>query len=79
MHVPEDPKKITGTVSRETLEHLGTPPYVIMPCIVRDKVIGIFFADRNESARKIDDKDFVAFQQFCQQANMGITFLSMKS
>jgi HD-like signal output (HDOD) protein len=78
MKVPADPKQLTGTLSRETLTKLGTPPYIVMPCIVRDKVIGVFFADRNASKRKINEQDFIAFQQFCQQANMGITFLSMK-
>jgi HD-like signal output (HDOD) protein len=79
MKVPEDPKQLTGTLSRDTLIRLGPPPYIVTPCIVRDKVIGVFFADRNASKRKINEQDFIAFQQFCQQANMGITFLSMKS
>ncbi len=77
MHVPADPKKITGTLSRETLKLLGTPPYLIMPAIVRGRVIGVFLADRNASEREIYEQDFIAFQQFCQQANMGLTFLTM--
>ncbi|MDH5592645.1 MAG: GAF domain-containing protein, partial [Gammaproteobacteria bacterium] len=75
-HIPSDPKMVEGTIARETLKMLGTPPYLIMPTIVKGKVIGMFIADRNASSRQIDDKDFVAFQQFCQQANMGLTFLS---
>jgi len=57
--------------------YLGTPPYVIMPVIVRSKVIGMFLADRNVSSRDIEEKDFIAFQQFCQQANIGLSFLTM--
>jgi len=77
MHVPSDPKKLTGTLTRSILTLLGPPAYLIMPVIVRSKVIGIFMADRNASGRDIEEKDFIAFQQFCQQANMGLTFLAM--
>lgn len=77
MFVPSDPKKLAGTLSRKTLDLLGAPPYLIMPVIVRSKVIGIFLADRNVSGRDVEEKDFIAFQQFCQQANMGLTFLTM--
>jgi hypothetical protein len=48
-----------------------------MPVIVRSKVISIFLADRNASSQNIEEKDFIAFQQFCQQANMGLSFLTM--
>lgn len=78
VHIPEDPKKLTGTLTRDMLKLLGPPPYLVMPTIVRGKVIGIFIADRNASKREIEAKDFLAFQQFCQQANMGLTFLTMQ-
>jgi HD-like signal output (HDOD) protein len=57
---------------------IGPPPYLIMPAIVKGKVIGLFMADRNESKREIFPNDFIAFQQLCQQANMGMTFLTSK-
>ena len=78
VHIPADPKKIEGTLTKDTLKYLGAPPYLIMPTIVRGKVIGVFIADRNASKREIEAKDFLTFQQFCQQANMGLTFLSMQ-
>ncbi|NOQ82016.1 MAG: HDOD domain-containing protein [Methylophaga sp.] len=78
VHIPEDPKKLAGTLTRDMLKLLGPPPYLIMPTIVRGKVIGVFIADRNASKRQIEAKDFLAFQQFCQQANMGLTFLTMQ-
>lgn len=77
VHISADPKKIDGTLSRDTLKFLGKPPYLIMPTIVRGKVIGVFMADRNESNRTIEDKDFLSFQQFCMQANMALTLLSI--
>ena len=78
VHIPTDPKKNEGTLTRDTLKYLGAPPYLIMPTVVRGKVIGVFIADRNASKREIEAKDFLTFQQFCQQANMGLTFLSMQ-
>ena len=78
VHIPADPKKITGTLTRDTLKFLGPPPYLIMPTVVKGKVIGVFIADRNTSKREIEAKDFLTFQQFCQQANMGLTFLTMQ-
>ena len=78
VHIPSDPKEIDGTLTRDTLRLLGKPPYLIMPTVVRGKVIGVFLADRNASNRAIESKDFLSFQQFCMQANMALTFLSIK-
>jgi hypothetical protein len=76
--IPGDPKQLGGTLSRDTMQLLGTPPYYVMPAIVRNKVIGLFLADRNASGRSLQQQDFLAFQQFCQQANMGLTILAMQ-
>lgn len=76
--LPGDPTQLGGTLSRDTLRLLGKPPYMVMPVIVRNKVIGIFLADRKASGRPIEESDFLAFQQFCQQANMGLTILAMQ-
>jgi hypothetical protein len=51
---------------------------MVMPAIVKNKVIGLFIADRNASGRLLTETDFLAFQQFCQQANMGLTILAMQ-
>lgn len=76
IHVPSDPKKLKGTLTRSTIQTLGVPPYLIMPTIVKGRVIGIYFADRHASKRQIEQKDFLAFQSFCQKANKGLTFLT---
>lgn len=76
--IPGDPTQLGGTLSRETMQLLGRPPYYVMPAIVRNKVIGLFLADRNASGRSLQQQDFLAFQQFCQQANMGLTILAMQ-
>lgn len=76
--IPGNPQQLGGTLSRDTIRLLGTPPYMVMPTIVRNKVIGIFLADRKASGRELTEADFLAFQQFCQQANMGLTILAMQ-
>jgi len=40
--------------------------------------IGIFYADRAASAREVDAAAFAAFRQFCQQANLGLSYLKKK-
>ncbi len=76
LHI-DDSHKLTG-IPQEVLTLVGTPDYLIMPAIVKGRVIGLFMADRNESKREVGSQDFIAFQQFCQQANMGMTFLTTK-
>jgi hypothetical protein len=49
-----------------------------MPVVLKNKVIGLFMADRSFSKRDISQQEFIAFQQFCQQTNMGISFLAIQ-
>ena len=77
-HISSNPKEINGTINKVTLSLLGFPPYLIMPTVVKGKVIGMFIADREVSKRTIESKDFLAFQQFCEKASIGLTFLSMQ-
>jgi HD-like signal output (HDOD) protein len=77
VHLAREENTWGGILSQDTLDVLGKPPYLIMPVIVRAKAIGIFLADRNASGRDIKEEDFIAFQQFCQQANMGLNILTM--
>ncbi|MDX1572664.1 MAG: HDOD domain-containing protein [Methylophaga sp.] len=76
--LPANPRELNGTLAKTTLDLLGKPPYLLMPAIVAGKVIGLFIADRNPTQRTIDKADQMAFQQFCQQANMGLTFLKLQ-
>ncbi len=76
--LPADPRQLNGTMAKTTLDLLGKPPYLMMPVIVAGKVIGLFLADRNATRRAIEQTDLMAFQQFCQQANMGLTFLKLQ-
>lgn len=46
-------------------------------CIGRTP-IGVFYADRAASGRVVDRAAFAAFRQFCQQANLGLSYLRQR-
>jgi GAF domain-containing protein len=77
-HITDQYRNEGLTINNELLKYLVVPSYLVMPAMVKGKVIGLFVADRHASKRQINDEDFQAFQQLCQQANMGLTFLMMQ-
>jgi HD-like signal output (HDOD) protein len=42
---------------------------------IGSRAIGLFYADRAPSKRQLQSREFSAFKQFCQQANLGLAFL----
>ncbi|KKL27446.1 hypothetical protein LCGC14_2385070 [marine sediment metagenome] len=52
--------------------------FLMMPAVVKNKVIGVFFVDRSVSKKKISKQEFILFQQFCHQTNMALNFLALK-
>lgn len=66
------------TMSKQIRAMLEGSSYLLMPVVVKNKVIGLFMADRSSSKRDISQQEFIAFQQFCQQTNMGISFLAIQ-
>lgn len=49
--------------------------FFVMPLEVRDRVIGLLYADRHASRRPLDDASFGGFRLFGQQANLGLSFI----
>jgi len=52
--------------------------FLLQAITVGEVPIGIFYADRAASGRALDDAAFAAFRQFCQQANLGLSFLKKR-
>ena len=52
--------------------------FFLSPIIVNQQAIGLFYADRQSSARPLDEESFESFKLFTQQANMGIQHLAAK-
>lgn len=54
---------------------IGECPFFLAPTIVDGQPIGVFYADRYESKRELDDNAFESFKQFALQANMALEHL----
>ncbi len=48
----------------------------VTPIEIRGKVIGVFYADRQPSARELDAESFASFKHFAHQGNLALTYLS---
>ncbi len=53
--------------------------FFISPIIVNRKIIGIFYADRAITKRKMDKASFHSFKLFVQQASMGLSHCQSRS
>lgn len=51
----------------------GNMPGCIAPILVQGRAIGLFYADRLDLRRSIDDETFDAFQLFAQQVSLAVT------
>lgn len=71
-------KSDKDTTSKQIRAIIDGSAYLLMPVVLKNKVIGLFMADRSSSKRDISQQEFIAFQQFCQQTNMGISFLALQ-
>jgi transcriptional regulator with GAF, ATPase, and Fis domain len=71
-------KSNEDNISKQIRAMLEGSSYLLMPVVVKNKVIGLLMADRSSSKRDISQQEFIAFQQFCQQTNMGISFLAIQ-
>ncbi len=50
--------------------------FFVTPIEIRGRVIGVFYADRQPSARELDEESFSSFKHFAHQGNLALTYLS---
>ena len=50
--------------------------FFVTPIEIHNKVIGIFYADRQPSGRPMDEESFASFRHFAQQGNQALALLS---
>lgn len=74
----DSPTAIKGLVTPKMHEICGNQPFFAMPTIVNGRPIGLFYADRRPSKRPLDAELYTQFKHFCQQAAIGISFMSRK-
>jgi len=50
--------------------------FFVTPIEIQNKVIGVFYADRQPSGRALDEDSFTSFRHFAQQGNLALAYLS---
>jgi len=50
--------------------------FYVTPIEIHNKVIGLFYADRQPSGRALDEEGFNSFKHFAQQGNLALAYLT---
>jgi HD-like signal output (HDOD) protein len=72
----DSPAEISRLVTREGSTLIGRPPFFLMAIGVKDRTIGVIYADRQASGRALDEESFTSFKYFCQQADVNLTYVA---
>ena len=72
-HSPGEYKKMV-TAGLKKIIH--TDAFFLAPIVVKNKPIGVFYADRQPSLRPLDQDIYDSFQHFTQQANLVLNHLA---
>lgn len=70
--------ELANKVSEKLTTAIGTQAFFIAPIVVKGKPIGLFYADRGASRRKLDQESFDSFQHFTQHSNLILSHLAGK-
>jgi HD-like signal output (HDOD) protein len=74
--VSEKPEaSVRQLLTQELVSVIGGGPYFLMPVSIKEVAIGVIYADRKSSGRKLDDESFEKFTWFGQQTNLGLSVL----
>jgi HD-like signal output (HDOD) protein len=77
--IQTDPgEEVSKLLTEDITSITGGAPFYLMPIVVSGKAIGLIYADRHTSGRDLDDDSFASFQHFCQQTNIGLSFISQQ-
>lgn len=66
----DTPVEIKRLIPQSLAQKTKTQEFLVAPVVVKNKPIGLFYADRSLSQRELDDDSFNSFQLFTQQVNM---------
>ena len=67
---------IKPLLTEELFNVIGDGPFFVMPVSIKDVAIGVIYADRKPSGRKLDEESFENFIFFGQQVNMSLSALA---
>jgi len=71
---PDD--SIKPLLTKELFHLTGGGPFFAAPVAFKSTIIGVVYADRNQSGRSLDEESFESFVFFGQQANMSLGMLA---
>ncbi len=63
-------------ITPDIRESLGKGDFLLSPLVINNKPIGVIYADRIPSKRKITQESVTSFEHFCIQANQGLSIIS---
>lgn len=69
---------VKGIIPQSLTQQLKAKSFYISPVIVQNKPIGLFYADRSTSHRKLDDASYDSFLLFTQQVGLLLNRLMAK-
>lgn len=62
----------------EVVRCLGEPEFFAYPLTVGGRPRGLVYADRQPSAKALDERSFDAFRHFCEQAVIGLSIVGLR-
>lgn len=68
--------KLLEYLTPEILSTLCSNSFFLMSLSVKDRPVGVVYADRLPNGRKLDEESFVSFQFFSRLANLGLSTLA---
>jgi HD-like signal output (HDOD) protein len=72
------PQDIQASLDSNLAQQCRQQDFFIKSITIGKQTIGLFYADRAQSQRPLDPQSFSGFRQFCQQANLGLSYVCGK-
>jgi len=72
----EDTQDIKNDISEDVRLILASQAFFVSPLLLAGKTIGLIYADRQPSSRKLDNESFESFKHFVQQANQALEYIT---
>jgi HD-like signal output (HDOD) protein len=72
----DPPAEVARLLSPQVIRLLGRSPFFLMAIAVKDRPIGVIYADRQPSGRELDEESFTSFRYFCQQADINLSYVA---
>jgi HD-like signal output (HDOD) protein len=72
----DPPAELARLLTSQSTRLLGRSPFFLMAIAVKDRPIGVIYADRQPSGRELDEESYTSFRYFCQQADINLSYVA---